>query len=228
MVEDKALRSTGSAGSAGSTGDVEGRDGRDAREKLLGAGTTLFASKGFAGVSIRELATTAGVNSALISYHFGGKKGLYEAVITAQYESVIGKFEAIAASRATPEEKIRMYAEIIRRNHTEEQPLMARLIQGELTSPTSCLEKVVQKYTARITQIVTGVLKEGMESGCFRKDIDPIFAALSLAGMINFYFILREITKVIVPVFAERDEQFVETALKIYLKGMGREKDDGR
>ena len=50
------------------------RANRDAKDKLLAAGTELFAKKGFAGVSIRELAEAAGVNSALISYHFGGRK----------------------------------------------------------------------------------------------------------------------------------------------------------
>ena len=99
---------------------VDEKTTQDARDKLLSAGTELFAVQGFAGVSIRELATAAGVNSALISYHFGGKAGLYEAVVTAQYERLVGKFEAIAASTATMEEKIRMYADVIRRNHTED------------------------------------------------------------------------------------------------------------
>ena len=201
---------------------VDEKTTQDARDKLLSAGTELFAVQGFAGVSIRELATAAGVNSALISYHFGGKAGLYEAVVTAQYEWLVGKFEAIAASTATMEEKIRMYADVIRRNHTEDQPLMARLIQGELTSPTACLENVVRKYTVRIAGIISGVLRQGIQSGTFRQDIDPVFAAMTLAGMLNFYFILREVTKSIVPEFAGRDQEFVESALKIYLKGMGR------
>ncbi|MBP2666830.1 MAG: Bacterial regulatory protein, tetR family [Firmicutes bacterium] len=202
---------------------VDNKITQDAKEKLLAAGTRLFAEKGFAGVSIRELATAAGVNSALISYHFGGKEGLYEAVITAQYERLIIKFEAIAASTSSVEEKIRMYADVIRRNHTEDQPLMARLVQGELSSPTACMEKVLRKYTFRIAQIVSDVLRQGIQSGNFRQDVDPVLAALSLAGMLNFYFILREITKAIVPEFSGRDQEFVDTALKIYLKGMGRD-----
>ena len=202
---------------------VDEKTTQDARDKLLSAGTELFAVQGFAGVSIRELATAAGVNSALISYHFGGKAGLYEAVVTAQYERLVGKFEAIAASTATMEEKIRMYADVIRRNHTEDQPLMARLIQGELTSPTACLENVVRKYTVRIAGIISGVLRQGIQSGTFRQDIDPVFAAMTLAGMLNFYFILREVTKAVVPEFAGRDQEFVESALKIYLKRMGRD-----
>jgi len=196
---------------------------QDAKEKLLAAATELFAEKGFAGVSIRQLAVAAGVNSALISYYFGGKEGLYEAVVTAQYERVIGKFEAVAASAKSPTDKIRLWSEIIYYNHTQEQPLMARLIQGELSSPTACLEKVVHKYTARLAQLTTGILREGMQSGCFREDIDPTFAALSLAGMLNFYFVLREITKAVVPNSAQRDREFVESAVKIYLKGMGRD-----
>ena len=196
---------------------------QDARERLLAAGTELFAVKGFAGVSIRELATAAGVNSALISYYYGGKEGLYEAVLTAQYSRVLEKFEAIAAADVSVEEKIRLYADAIRRNHTEEQPFMARLIQGELTSPTACMENVVRKYTSRIARLVGGILREGIQQGTFRQDIDPMFAALSMAGMFNFFFILREVTKAVVPEFVGRDEEFVEAALKIYLKGMGRE-----
>ena len=196
---------------------------QDAKEKLLSAATALFADKGFAGASIRQLAEAAGVNSSLISYHFGGKEGLYEAVIIQQYERVIGKFETIAASGKTPTEKIRAWAKVIYLNHTQEQPLMARLIQGELSSPTACLEKVIRKYTARMAQLTTGIIQEGVQSGDFRNDIDPVFAALALAGMLNFYFVLREITKAVVLNSNQRDAEFVESAVKIYLKGIGRD-----
>jgi AcrR family transcriptional regulator len=50
-----------------------------ARERLLQAGLRLFASKGFANTSTRELAEAARVNVAAISYYFGDKAGLYRA-----------------------------------------------------------------------------------------------------------------------------------------------------
>lgn len=50
------------------------------KDRLLIAGLALFAKHGFHGVSIRELATQANANSSMITYHFGGKKGLYLAV----------------------------------------------------------------------------------------------------------------------------------------------------
>lgn len=50
------------------------------KEKILKAAKILFAEKGFREVTVREIAARAGVNSALIGYHFGGKKELFNEV----------------------------------------------------------------------------------------------------------------------------------------------------
>lgn len=55
--------------------------GEETREKLVEVGLKLFAMNGFNGVSMRNLASEAEVNLATVGYHFGGKQGLYEAVI---------------------------------------------------------------------------------------------------------------------------------------------------
>lgn len=57
-------------------------DGADAHSRLLDAALTLFADKGFAKTSIRDIAQAAQVNIASISYYFGDKAGLYRAVFT--------------------------------------------------------------------------------------------------------------------------------------------------
>ena len=57
-------------------------DGVEARARLLHAALRLFAEKGFANTSTRELAAAAGVNIAAISYYFGDKAGLYRAAYT--------------------------------------------------------------------------------------------------------------------------------------------------
>lgn len=54
-------------------------DGVEARERLVGAALRLFAEKGYAKTSTREIAQAAGVNIAAISYYFGDKEGLYRA-----------------------------------------------------------------------------------------------------------------------------------------------------
>lgn len=51
--------------------------GEESRARLVAAAARLFAARGFDGVSVRELAAAADVNVAAVSYHFGGKRGLY-------------------------------------------------------------------------------------------------------------------------------------------------------
>jgi AcrR family transcriptional regulator len=54
---------------------------QDKREHIITKAIELFAEKGFEGSSIRDLATIAEVNIAMVNYYFGSKEKLYEAVI---------------------------------------------------------------------------------------------------------------------------------------------------
>ncbi|MEZ5560408.1 MAG: CerR family C-terminal domain-containing protein [Pseudomonadales bacterium] len=61
--------------------------GEGTRDALIQAGIEIFGRDGFHAASSRSLAAAAGVNQALIGYHFGSKHGLYLAVfehVTAQ------------------------------------------------------------------------------------------------------------------------------------------------
>src|SRR5690349_13798038 len=57
------------------------RDGSDAKQRLLEAGLELFGLYNLEGTTTRQLAQRAGVNQAAIPYYFGGKEGLYLAVV---------------------------------------------------------------------------------------------------------------------------------------------------
>ena len=52
------------------------------RERLVQSAERLFAKRGFDGVSVRDIATAAKANSALVGYYFGGKEGLLAEVYT--------------------------------------------------------------------------------------------------------------------------------------------------
>jgi AcrR family transcriptional regulator len=63
------------------------------REALIAAALVVFARDGFDAASTRTIAERAGINQALIGYHFGGKEGLYLAVfdhITQRLQTLIG------------------------------------------------------------------------------------------------------------------------------------------
>src|SRR5450631_2818040 len=60
--------------------------GRDAmasvtQESILDAAEQVFASCGYDGAAMREIANKAGVNQALLHYHFETKDNLYERVV---------------------------------------------------------------------------------------------------------------------------------------------------
>ena len=57
------------------------RSKRTTKEKLLDAAEKLFARQGFHGTSLRAITGEAGVDLALVNYHFGGKKPLFAAVL---------------------------------------------------------------------------------------------------------------------------------------------------
>jgi TetR/AcrR family transcriptional regulator len=62
------------------------RDAERTRQALLDAAQAEFAAKGRAGARVSEIAARAGVNKQLISYYFGGKDGLYQAIVDRWHE----------------------------------------------------------------------------------------------------------------------------------------------
>ena len=50
-------------------------------EQVLAAATTLFAERGYDGVSVRDICTAADVSANAVHYHFGSKQGLYQKII---------------------------------------------------------------------------------------------------------------------------------------------------
>ena len=78
------------------------------RAQLIAAATPLFAGKGLNGVRVREVAQAAGVNVSMISYHFGGKTGLYEAVLRDVFAGML-EIAELAKGPLSPLEKFSRY-----------------------------------------------------------------------------------------------------------------------
>ncbi len=55
-------------------------DQEDRREALLDVAEAVFATRGYAGASLRMIAAKADLNQAMITYYFGSKRGLFETV----------------------------------------------------------------------------------------------------------------------------------------------------
>ena len=86
---------------------ADARKGEGTRLRLLDAGIEAFAQFGPEEVGIRRLAAAAGVNSAALSYYFGGKDGYYRAVLRHLTEGMGGNIrESALAARGDPAEPL--------------------------------------------------------------------------------------------------------------------------
>lgn len=56
----------------------------DSKEQIIKAAIKLFATNGYATTSIRAITKECNINLSMISYYFGGKEGLYVAVLESQ------------------------------------------------------------------------------------------------------------------------------------------------
>lgn len=193
------------------------------RDKLLEVATPLFAIKGFAAVSIREIAAKAEMNSALISYHFGGKAGLYNAVVDREFIKIRAMIEDLKTSNMSARACLAAYAQRLGKLHSQ-SPYLLRLVTAELiselTKPSECFETVIKKSIAAVAQFLIGVINAGIEKGEFRQDVDAVNVAHALAGMINFYFISTPIAKGFMPDGEGRTEKYINQALAIFLDGL--------
>jgi AcrR family transcriptional regulator len=75
----------------------------DTRETILDAAEDLFSKHGFYGVTIREVAREAGVDTALVHYYFGAKRGLFDSVFLRRAE--VWNSERVEAINAYAREK---------------------------------------------------------------------------------------------------------------------------
>jgi TetR/AcrR family transcriptional regulator len=79
-------------------------NGKRTRRRILDAATAEFAAKGYAGARVGAIADRAGVNKQLISYSFGGKEGLWEAIAERwwSYEATLETYNLPLAEQAKP------------------------------------------------------------------------------------------------------------------------------
>ncbi len=84
------------------------RDGASSRAAILDAAGRVFARKGFAEATLREICALAKVNSAAVNYHFGGKEELYDEVLVEAHRQILRLevISGIVASDLPPQEKL--------------------------------------------------------------------------------------------------------------------------
>jgi AcrR family transcriptional regulator len=149
--------------------------------RILSAAAKLFDIQGYNGTSVRQIAEEAQVNVALISYHFKGKQGVLEVLITSYFETLFRLLEEQEREEAqqTPWERLtrvlRLYV-YFQRDHAP----ITRLVQRELSVESMLAREVLTLYMNRWKHGIARVIEEGIASGQFAPvPVDHILLATS-------------------------------------------------
>jgi AcrR family transcriptional regulator len=217
-----------------STGTAVGRrrksakPDRDSRAAILNAARSVFAQRGFEGASTREVAEVAGVNNAMIYYHFKDKEKLYRAVLSDSFSAFECIWDhAIFRSLASTREKVQKYVEeFIRFQHRNEE--LRRIMSMEFAACTKNYKWLAENHFIHSYDRLAALLKEGMKRGELRK-VDPAMAIPSLVGMIIHSFIMRPIAEHVtgkkLDLTASRFGNFVT---RMFFDGLGLDRHKGK
>lgn len=120
-------------------------DGEITRNRILEAAGEMFAAKGYAEASNKEIAATAEVDLASINYHFGNRSGLYQAALIEAHHRLAGfsQIERLIKNENSPEEKLLAFINYFVGNIlAEPHPWHLQLLAREMFAPSSHLESL--------------------------------------------------------------------------------------
>lgn len=186
-------------------------------KKIIQAALELFVRQGYHGTSIKDITQKVGLTKGALYSHFSGKGALFLRVID---EFKTQFLEAmILDSQDHPGNAVEKLHRIISFNARfafENQDLVVFLtfLTTELNVDVEfepALKKIYKKYQS----VIGRIMKQGIQEGLFRKEIDPDLAALAFIAMhdgILHQWVLNRGTL--------NGKKYVSTFRNIFLKGI--------
>ncbi len=165
------------------------------RAAILSAAGRMFARDGLAGARTDEIAAKAGVNKAMLYYYFKSKDHLYEAVIEDHVSEFNRKALEVLHARGSSRTVLLRYVNLhfdfisARRRH-------APLFQQLMMKGGQPLERLLRKHFIPRSRALQRLLERGMREGEFRRT-DPFHAAISIVGLVVFYFSAAPVLQVL-------------------------------
>lgn len=156
----------------------------DKREHILDIAENLIAEFGYEGTSTRLLAKEAGVNVAMISYYFGSKEKLFEALIERRTSVTHEKLTSLVKEETDPWLKlskvIDLYVERILSNPKFHRIICREISLLQRSAMTENLNEILVKNAKELIKIV----KHGIKEKVFR-EVDPEMTVTTLFGTIS-------------------------------------------
>ena len=167
----------------------------DKQMQILNVAEELIAKKGFDGTSVRDISTAAKVNVAMISYYFGSKEKLLDAVIINRISGFRMILENLQLETISPIEKIKKFVSLyINRFYMNKdiyQIIQFEIINQKRTSDFPSFNEIKQKNLELLEKIIS----EGQNSGVFKSNCNTYLIPAIVVGTFSqiynnkkFYF----------------------------------------
>jgi len=154
--------------------------------QIIETAERLFAERGFDGTSVRDIADEAGVNVAMISYYFGSKEKMMEALFELRVGSVKIRVESLIKDQSlSPLEKVNMLID----EHIDrvmQKQCFHKIMMGVVaTNKNPAILKAANSVKIRNAEVVTELIKDGQKKGVFKKKIDVILMMNTMVGTVS-------------------------------------------
>jgi TetR/AcrR family transcriptional regulator len=168
-------------------------DGDVVRGRILDAAQEVFAARGYAGASTREIATRAGIGKRMLFYYFPSKDAVYHAVL-----------ERIVLGLAAVHERFREEpgpiglgdaAAAITQVAAANLPAV-KVWMREIMDGGPYLEGLAREHLAPLFARSSEEVARNMRHGVFRSG-DPMHVLVNVGGITLFYFLILPLLELV-------------------------------
>lgn len=158
----------------------------DKREHILNVAEELFAEKGFDGTSVRDIAQSAGVNLAMISYYFGSKEKLLESLIELRAGYAYGILEELNKDETlSPWDKVDRLVDFYVDRVINNIPFHMIMWQESSARSEEIKNRTIGIKLRNLEQIMK-IIKDGQQKKLFRQ-VDIPMTVGTIMGTISYY-----------------------------------------
>ena len=158
----------------------------DSHGAIFQAAAAEFSEQGYDAAGVDRIAARAGVNKAMLYYHFGSKRALYVEVMRDMFRAVGARARAIADGPGSAIEKLDLWIATIVAEAAA-RPWFPPIMLRELASGAPRFDPETFSMMNTVFAAVRDVILQGQREGAFR-DADPLLTHLTIMPPILIFF----------------------------------------
>jgi AcrR family transcriptional regulator len=215
-VDDSTARRTPSRRSAPGT---RAERGERSREAILDAAISLFADRGYDGVSLDDVTARSGAKRSLILYHYRNKDELWRVAA----EEVARLFNDAVASRladvSPPDDAARVRVNIEAwLDAFQQEPAFARFLVREGSTPSARLDFLVRRFGYSQLDFASEALRRRLGETILRDAMLAVYLAVTALGPLlerSLSHVSGKKTSGVYPLSATNRKMLVEILLRM-------------